>query len=59
MLQSTERLGNKERSWEDAQISLGKGNTRDFLSRLGEGRDGNIRDRIGAWEEGREIKKMS
>ena len=41
MLQSidSESLGNKEGSWGDAQISLARGNRRDFMSELRLGGD--------------------
>lgn len=42
-----EKLGNKEGSWGDAWISLGKRNRRDFVSALREGEDGNMSNQVG------------
>ena len=52
MLQSTspKRLGKKEGSRWDAQISLGKENRIDFMGGLGTNEDGNKKD----WVEGME-----
>lgn len=59
MLQSTapERMGNKECTKRDTWISMGKGNRRDLLSRLGTNGDGNVRDWVGGQEEGRVMKQ--
>ena len=57
MLQSTdpERLGNKKGSWRDAQISLGKGNRRDFMR---VGGDGNMSDQVEV-RKGRLLKESA
>ena len=59
MLQSTdtERVGNKEGSWGHAQISLGRGNRRDFMSRLRVGEDGNMNNWVVRGQKRRILKE--
>ena len=61
MLQPTdpEMLGNKEDSWRDAWVSLGRENRRDLLSGIVVNGDGNLMDQVGQVWGARLLREMT